>query len=269
MEELIKILEKFDTIRDFCKSNINKKWDEDVVAECFKPCAKEILCNGYFLVNGKYIIDLGCIELYYNEEGDGKNRIKDPIMYHTNDKNPYSIHYKKIGKYPYFKFGSFNLHQSGVDVTFENPDKEYRASFLIRSYRVIEKRENETLENVKSKLNNLSEPKFDPHSTHIFDDMFPNGIIFGDDKDVKIEWIPCVKDGEIEPCKRINVVEYEMKEDNGVKKYIKKGIEKYDSLSDANKCDYKYKGKENNRTCYYKEESRNWGFKRIGIIEHK
>ena len=274
MEELIKILEEFDTKRDDYKKDAGKKWDEDAVANCFfEACAKQILCKGYFLINGRYIIDLGRIELYYDEEGDGKDRIKDPIMYHTNDKIPYSTHYKEIGKYPYFKFGSFNLHQSGVDVTFEKPDpgKEYRASFLIRSYRVIEKEDNETLENVKSKLNNLSEPKFDPHSTHIFDDMFPNGIMFGDNKDIKIEWIPCVKDGEVEPCKRINVAECEMKEVNGVKKFIKKEIKKkeYDTLSDADKCNYKYKGKENNETCYYKEESRNWGFKRIGIIEHK
>lgn len=247
MEELIKILKEFNTNRDCHKSDINKKWDEDAVAECFKPCAKEILCNGYFLVNGRYIIDLGCIELYYNEEGNGKDKIKDPIMYHTNDKKPYSTHYKEIGKYPYFKFGSFNLHPSGIDVTFENPDKEYRASFLIRSYRVIEKGDNETLENVEYKLNNLSEPKFDPHSTHIFDDMFPNGIIFGDNKDVKIEWKSynkCDKNN-IGLTKRINVKEYE--NDNG---------------------DYKTDCKGN----FIKtdtEEKRNWGFKINGIHEHK
>lgn len=246
MEKLIKILEKFDTLRDYYKEH-NLVWDESSVAECFKSCAKEILCGGYFLVNNEYIIDLGAIELYYNEEGDGKERIKDPIMYHTNDKNPYSIHYKKIGKYPYFKFGSFNLHQSGVDVTFENPDKEYRASFLIRSYRVIGKGENEPLENIKSKLNNLSEPKFDPHSTHIFDDMFPNGIIFGNNKGVKVEWIPCVKEGEIEVCKRINVDEYK-KDNQGVYINVDKKYEKLEPIQ---------------------HEHRNWGFKRIGIKEDK
>ena len=236
---LIEILKQFENN----KKNWKGTWNENAVAECFKPCAIDLLCKGYFLVNGKYIIDLGAIELYYHEEKT--NGIKDHIMYHTNEHLAKAELCKK--GYPYFKFGSFNLHQSGIDVTFENPDKEYRASFLIRSYRVIEKGDNETLENVEYKLNNLSEPKFDPHSTHIFDDMFPNGIIFGDNKDVKIEWKSynkCDKNN-IGLTKRINVKEYE--NDNG---------------------DYKTDCKGN----FIKtdtEEERNWGFKINGIHEHK
>lgn len=237
MEKLIEILKDFDSRRNSKKDEL---WNDNAVADCFFPCAEKILLGGYFLINGKYIIDLGSIELYYHEE---LGNIKDPIMYHTNEHIPYSIHYKNKGRYPYFKIGSFNLHQSGVDITFENPDKEYRASFLIRSYRVLEISENEKLEDVECKLNDVSSPKFDPHSTHLFDDMFPNGVVFGDNSEVKVEWVMCHKEGEIEMCNRMNVYEYE-KDNNG--KYQKK----------------KEEGK-------FVKEQKKWGFKRIGMKEYK
>ena len=240
MEELIEILKEFDSRRDEMKKNV--LWNDNAVAECFFPCAEKILLGGYFLINGKYIIDLGCIELYYHEE---LGFIKDPIMYHTNNHGPYSIHYKSIGKYPYFKMGSFNLHQSGVDITFENPDKEYRASFLIRSYRVFETNDNERKEDIEYTLKDVSNPKYNPHSTHIFDDMFPNGIVFGDNPDVKIEWVRCHKGGEIERCNRMNVYEYE-KDNNG-----------------------EFKKEKDKFVKSYVKELKEWGFKRIGMNEYK
>lgn len=274
MDKLIKILEKFDTNRKYSikKEDWKEKSDEEkynAVADWFRDCAKDILCGGYFLINGKYIIDLGRIELYYHEEdekeGDTiikKGEIKDPIMYHTNDHVPYSNHYKKIGKYPYFKIGSLNLHQSGVDVTFEKPN-EYRASFLIRSYRVFEINNNENLEKIEEKLKSVSEPTFNPHSTHIFEDMFPNGVFMGENKDVKIEWKTYDKGGDINQCKRINVAEYK-KDNQG--EYIKenKKYVKTDPISNEKENYFKYK-----TNVYYKKESRDWGFIRIGIKEHK
>lgn len=192
MNELIGVLRQFEYKRE---ELINAdKWDEDAVAGCFEPCAKEILCNGYFLVNDEYIIDLGAIELYYHEE---EGNIKDFIMYHTNAHFSKSKVFELNGGFPYFEFGSFNLHQSGVDITFENPKKKYRASFLIRSYRVIRKG-NEV------ELNDLSIP-FDKCSTHIFDDMFYNGILFSAQNKPAIEWIKCSKQCDIENIKRKNV----------------------------------------------------------------
>ncbi len=222
MEELIKILEKFDKERD---KKIKGIWDDNAVADCFGICAKEILCNGYFLVNEKYIIDLGSIELYYHEEGNGK--IKDTIMYHTNDR--LLMRYKEIindpGKYqnifdnpknskqvfntimdhkayPYFTFGSFNLHQSGVDVTFEKGErgKEYRASFLIRSYRVFRKGD-------EMKVYDIEQYPFDKCSQHIFDDLFYMGISFDCKNKTPIEWVVMnePKKNVIEFLPRINV----------------------------------------------------------------
>lgn len=250
MERLIEILRGFDKQREKMRKGPN--WNESAVAECFKPCAQDILLGGYFLVNKRFIIDLGCIELYYHEEdkNDERGKIKDPIMYHTNDHSQYSRYYKGIGKYPYFKFGSFNLHQTGVDVTFENPEKEYRASFLIRSYRIIDKCCYEKIEDIVEELNNPEFPKYNPHSTQIFDDMFPLGIVFGENDEVKIEWVYYRKRGErdndIEVCNRVNVPEYK-KDEKG--EYVKEK-KQYEKIKGT-------------------KEERKWGFKRIGIKEYK
>ena len=204
MEELKSILEQFDSNREksiYCVDWEQKSDEEkyNAVAEWFRPCAKEILCDGYFLINGKKIIDIGSIELYYHEE---EGNIKDYIMYHTNSKGSHSLYYKEKGKYPYFKIGSFNLHQSGVDVTFENPDEKYRASFLIRSYRVL-------------KTNNGEYPidditKYDNCSTHIFDDMFYEGISFNGKDKTTIEWrkLKSPKNEKIKNLPRKNVAKY-------------------------------------------------------------
>jgi len=207
MKELIKILESF-------KENQKNgdTWNADAVTQCFMPCAEGILCKGYFLINGEYIIDIGAIELYYHEE---EGYIKDYIMYHTNA-HPYKSRMSEFAKgYPYFKLGRFNLHQSGLDVTFENPDDKYRASFLIRSYRLLK------AENGKYPLNDNT--KYDHCSTHIFDDMFYDGISFSD---TKIEWRIGDKGKEMdEPIFRVNVPMYLEKD----KKYVKLTKEEYDN----------------------------------------
>lgn len=209
MKKLIEILEQFKNERNEAKKN--GTWDEDAVAKCFKPCAEQILCKGYFLVNGKYIIDLGAIELYYHEEKT--NGIKDYKMYHTNEQLPESfkkrletypieqlpIFYRKIkecgGGYPFFETGSFNLHQSGVDVTFENDDNEndkYRASFLIRSYRMIE----------KCDIN--KDILYDPCSSHLYDDLYYSGLLSFSSAPT-IEWVEYDKGGNIEQKTRVNI----------------------------------------------------------------
>ncbi len=244
MKELINILKKFEDERAKKKNGI---WDANAVAKCFEDCAKEILCNGYFLVNNTYIIDLGAIELYYHEE---EGSIKDHIMYHTNEHPSKSKAFEKNGnKYPYFNFGSFNLHQSGVDVTFENEGQHYRASFLIRSYRVFKKEE-------EDKIYGTLEP-FDKCSTHIFDDMFYEGITFDGKKRTIIKWVVFDKKCSLDPKRypRVNVAEY----DNNKQKVV------------ANITDEEYKNsgdkyfKQN--SIYYKRESRLWQFKRQNITE--
>lgn len=208
MENFIKILNGFDNKRK--ESRNSGIWDEVEVGKCFLPCAEEILCNGYFLINREYILDFGSIELYYHEEFDGG--LKDHKMYHTNEKLPQSywnkikkypngqltLFYKSIienNGYPYFKIGSVNLHQSGVDITFENKEKQYRASFLIRSYRMMKKED----------YNNDS-ILYDPCSSHLYDDMNNAGLLSLGNINT-IEWIKYTKGGKVIQCPRRNLDE--------------------------------------------------------------
>ena len=244
MKNLIKKLKEFDEERRNALRT-PEKWDDEAVAKCFVPIAKYVLLNGYFLVNDKYIIDLGAIELYYHEE-DGN--IKDHIMYHTNEHPSKSKVYKLNNGFPYFKIGSFNLHQSGIDVTFENDTNckdKYRASFLIRSYRVIKK---DNIDELKS-----DRIPFDHCSTHIFDDMFYEGISFDGTIGCSIQWINYEKGGGIKQVPRINVAEYKGKDEAG--KIIFEKVEASKDDYCQNKEHYFKYG-----TKYYKKDMREWQF---------
>ena len=254
METLINILKQFDERRT---EKVNaKQWNEDAVAECFKDCAEKLLCKGYFLINGKYIIDLGAIELYYHEE---EGNIKDHIMYHTNE-HPSKSRIFKLNKndFPYFKFGSFNLHQSGVDVTFENEEKKYRASFLIRSYRVLKMDDGLYPKN--------DDTKYDTHSTHIFDDMFYSG--YGN---TEILWIPTdeiKKVGDVELCPRKNVAEYRKIGDGKYEKYdVKKTDHEYIIAVEEAKKKAPFSKYFESSSIIYKKDMRNWRFKLKNIEE--
>lgn len=243
MYNLNKILKGFDDRRTEMINKNEKVWDADAVAECFEPCAKEILLNGYFLINNEYIIDLGSIELYYHEEA---GPIKDYIMYHRKERITSRIKEFNNGNLPYFDFGSINLHQSGVDVTFENGEKEYRASFLIRSYRVLRKSDD---------IANDIIP-FDPHSTHIFDDMFYKGISFNEEKKTTIEWIKLDREkgvfNKVDQFPRQNVAKYTQ------------NMEKVEVAKDEN---VQRKGILRINGINYRRDMRPWQFKRLNINE--
>lgn len=159
---------------------------EENINEEFARMAKYLLYGGHFRVINSKDIYLEEIEFYYHEE-DG--RIKDPIMYHTNDHEGKQV--------PYYKLGRFNMHTSGVDVTFENEEKQYRASFLIRAYSV-------------------DDNPVETRSTYIYDDMFYMGIPF--DEPIEIEWVEDKMDDNVQALKlkgtwRKNVPEYKRYED--------------------------------------------------------
>ena len=158
----------------------NREEYAKVIGECFLPSAKRIL-SGQFIVTsndgGRVVlrtIKPTAIELYYHEEDEAG--FKDPIMYHTHyRKHPgQSMYFERrgIAYLPYFPIGALNPHSSGVDVTFENPEQKYRASFLIREYLI-------SFDGGKA----LSIK----NSTDIYDDMLISGIpLDGTDW---IEWV--------------------------------------------------------------------------------
>lgn len=261
MKKLIDELQKFYALRSDIKLN-SKNWDWQAVAECFAPIAEYVLLKGYFLINNYYIIDIGSIELYYHEE-DGD--IKDHIMYHTNEHPSKSKVYKLNNGFPYFKIGSFNLHQSGIDVTFENDTNckdKYRASFLIRSYRVFTKNE-------EGKIYDLSIP-FDKCSTHIFDDMFYEGISFDNENGTTIKWIELKssKEKNTKQLPRKNVAWYRKNGDRFKKvteSDYKANEEKYNDDGYSKPVNYPqfflYNGKS------FLQDPKLWRFERKGIKE--
>ncbi len=121
------------------KRNTLSCFSEDVraleLANLFRPIAKQLLYGGCFEVysNGKLVRKVYpyTVEFYYHEETAGG--FKDYIVYHRNKIS--TIDGKEIENVPYFKLGSINAHQSGIDITFESKKDQFRASALIRAFR--------------------------------------------------------------------------------------------------------------------------------------
>lgn len=189
----------------------------------FEAIAKDVLLGGCFEINGVRRIYPLEIEFYYHEEGE--NGLKDPVMYHTAD------HEGKM--LDYYPLGSLNCHISGMDVTFENQEKQYRASFLIRKYRVCEYESGEWVE----------KKECEKRSTYIYEDMFMN-IPLSDG--INVKWVnvePINPAEEILSKPRIHVAEYE-RDNNGKFRKVEISGDDYNKLSKDEKDDYfSYSGK--------------------------
>ena len=97
----------------------------------FEKLAKYLLYGGHFHCSERYDLYITSVEFYYHEEiGDNDKRIVDPIMYHRNVKDKPVV--------PYLNVGTLYPHWSGVDITFEDDILQYRASALIRSYKIVQ-----------------------------------------------------------------------------------------------------------------------------------
>ena len=97
--------------------------NENQLTQKFKEIAKAALYGGHFCVNDDFCIYLHEIEFYYHSENEAESTIHDWAMYHRGS------------NIEYFPVGSLHPHKSGIDVTFERKGS-YRASFLIRKYRI-------------------------------------------------------------------------------------------------------------------------------------
>ena len=142
--------------------------DENTIQAMFAEIASIVLSGGYFQVNESstriYPMD---IEFYlYGEREDDPVWMKDFNMYHKGKDVPY---------FPVV--GAFYPHESGVDVTFENKDLQYRASFLIRAYKY------------ERNAPTVSKPRY------LWEDLFGYGSFFGDG--LNIRWIDDSDDAEV------------------------------------------------------------------------
>ena len=96
------------------------------LTEAFAELAPYFLSGGYIKVHEDYRVYPTTVEFYFHAE---TGVVKDPIVYHRNNKYV-------DGDIPYFPLMTLHAHDSGYDITFENPEKEYRASVLIRAYQI-------------------------------------------------------------------------------------------------------------------------------------
>ena len=154
----------FDTLKAF---NARQASEETIQGMLF-DIAKVVLSGGYFEVNGDTTIYPMDIEFYlYDEKDPSRKWMRDANMYH---KGP------KVRYFPVI--GTFYPHESGVDVTFENPDEGYRASFLIRAYKYEENGEI------------VRTPRY------LWEDLFGYGSFFGDG--LHIKWIDSPDDAKVD-----------------------------------------------------------------------
>lgn len=143
---------------------------EELTAE-FEELAPVFLYGGYINVRNEYHIYIRTIEFYFHSEIDSASSVKDPIVYHRNNRYV-------NGVVPYFPLMSLHAHASGFDITFENEKENYRASALIRAYEVWDVKQKQYLCYDKSiqkfRFHKENEPVWNGQSTYLYD--FINGF---------------------------------------------------------------------------------------------
>lgn len=245
MNRLIDILEHFKKNRDKELSllglNHFEPWPKhsDEIAGCFEPIASALIHGGHFVIeftqgkqSHKYGIKLDKLELYYHEEVEGGH--VDPIMYHTNIRLPKYLKDRGIEAYPFFNIGSFNLHISGIDITFESEGK-YRASALIRAFTVFDIESQQIIAKEES----------DGYSTHLYDWFFPNGTSTGNMAHIHWE----------------ETLEYEISSTKTVAKDVRQNVSQY-RLNDKGKYE-KIPDPNSTKKGQYIQCNKKWQFARI------
>lgn len=192
--KLIQILDTFSEKQKELKG-LNKEAKIEKLSELFMPIAQHLLCGGYLEVfSGKKLIRRVfpyTVEFYYHEE---EGNVQDPIVYHKN-------------KPEYFKPGTINAHQSGIDITFENKKEKYRASALIRAFRVKEGDDiNVDFKNDYDRTTRVKSKDVEYRSTYIYDYLFTNIPM-----PISIKWKPSKWEVKTTPIKgyRVNVFKYD------------------------------------------------------------
>lgn len=172
--------------------------DESTLQEKFRELAKTFLYGGYIQVNKDYKVYIRTVEFYFHSEKE--SGIHDPIVYHRNGRNMKNV--------PYFPLMSLHAHKSGFDITFEK-EGEYRASALIRSYEVKNKKGSLYLkwDSKEGMFVESSEYKYNKQSTCLYELL--NGFSLGNGNNIK--WIdsPTVMTKEITEKTRQNVFQSE------------------------------------------------------------
>ncbi len=217
---------------------------ENKIVEAFRNIAQQIL-SGYFLIQKNHSdscvkVHPTCVEIYYHEESDGDDKIKDYVVYHRNNDDG------KMDK-SLFPLGILHNHVSGIDMTFEkgdNPQNAIRMSALIREFRIDDGKkveDNYCMDYLELKRNRRGNIVTKP--TYLYDALYSQFSIFDG---FSIQWVDGENPVELEEGSevRVNVSEYEKKEKNKVEKI---SASKGEGCATANKM--------------YKQCLRKWNFK--------
>lgn len=189
-------MENHFTLFDALNSFQGAGGDEELLQEHFEKIAQSLFFGGFLSVNDRLRIFFSDIEFYYHEEA--AHGIKDFAMYHTNE------HSGKSSSLTYFPLGSFNAHVSGVDVTFENEKKQFRASFLVRGIKIVDEN---------------GQVSFETRPTYVYEYLLMNQSIFSG---IKICWInKPAKPATLKRAVRKNICQYDA---NGQRIEYKPGI---------------------------------------------
>ena len=225
--DFIKTHSLMDCLREFQGVvSLNRSEKEDALSDPFRVLAQKAIYGGYFVVkSGQRVIHrvyIHTVEFYYHEEKQGG--LRDWIVYH---KNPFKGKPKDA-----FPLGTFNSHQSGVDITFEDQtpglkNPGYRASMLIRSFRVTTGDNKDYMQFGKYpdhvKNHQFQDVEFFP--THLYDYLFMQAPI----DDISISWKEDPqKYGPVYAGQRINVFDYKFKDDGSDTKSPEKDDKKLD-----------------------------------------
>ena len=174
----------------------------------FKEIAKHLLHGGYFLVSGAdmepYRVYLHTVEFYYHEEKETVDEFKDYIVYHRNCKS------ERVSPKPAFKIGTLNAHQSGIDITFEDnsnmKDPAYRASALIRCFKVKDLKDGEWVDRKFAKPKDKTRPTVEAYPLHLYEYLFMQQVL----TDVCVKWVDTpVTEESLHTGPRINVFKYD------------------------------------------------------------
>ena len=233
---LMECLKAFDGAKG---ETVKKK--EDYLTEKFKELATKMIYGGYFeVISGNDVVRqiyIHTVEFYYHEESpeEDPNAVRDYIVYHRNARKSKSNPNPTDNPLPPFPIGSLHTHISGIDITFEDNESfdqknkkfipKYRASALIRSFRVVD-----LTKTKKDELKSKETEKPDNHSTHLYNALFMDTPV-RDYLNIRIKWIDFKKwKGDfLDQNHRKNVGEYFNKKDrNGNPMYIKKDPFKQD-----------------------------------------
>ena len=186
------------------------------ISEAFKPIAEMIL-SGYFKVSknnsDSYVtVHPTCVEMYYHEEGEGDDKIKDYIVYHRNSNDGK----KEVSVFP---LGVLHNHVSGIDLTFERlvDGLPVRFSALIREFWIDKsnKKEEQIEKYGEENIKVCTESNPEKRSTYLYEALYSQYSVFDG---FSVQWVDGNEDErkEIRCVKnRLNVAEYKMENEDG------------------------------------------------------